>query len=499
LPGLYTERPPVIAGVALPRASSAVPIAFGLAIAIGIVGAVIFSNPYLALAVPFLAAGAAVADRAPAVPIIAAVLISSMIGTITAYGPGLPPLGAIDLALASLWIAVIWGLLTRGREYDIVLWPGLLLPLAYVFLTLAAMLLSDEVGLGFESFRLSAWYLLIAVLIAFAPWHDRTFQRIARGIVIIALVVGAYCVFRYVVGPSVKEELAARAAQPTLLWSVPPRFFGTMLSAQELAGWAAVILPLAFAMLLHWRRWWRIAALGAVGVCAFALLAADVRTGVAAAAAGLGVTIGVFMVARAFPTGVRIGTGIAALAAMLVIGGVGYAATVASSPETIERFEGLFDPGDDRNFQVRQERWSAAWDEMAEEPLGHGLGTTGAVAGRGDSTPVGPNPLDSSYLKVGIEQGPAVMFFYAGALLVLLLGLIYRAATTRDRWHSSLAMAAAGTLTAMLVLFFGSLYSEVPSVVIPGWTIVGLGAAAFTTYRTRSRSRPRPLPSAARP
>jgi hypothetical protein len=173
---------------------------------------------------------------------------------------------------------------------------------------------------------------------------------------------------------------------------------------------------------------------------------------------------------------------------VLAIAGAGYAVVVSKSPETVDRLGALFDPGDDPSFQIRQERWSRAWDEVTEEPLGHGLGTTGAVAGRDGNFPVGPIPLDSSYLKVGIEQGLPVMIFYCFALLALALSLAYRATTTADPWHAALAMGATGTLAAMLVLFYGSLYSELPAVVIPGWIIVGLGAAAFTT-RPMSRAR----------
>jgi O-Antigen ligase len=479
----------VIAGVQIPRASALLPLGLGVASAAGVVAAILGASPLLALAAPFLAAGAFVVSRVPALAVTGAVFVASIIGTITAYAASIPPQGLIDVILICLWLAVIWGILTRGREHRIVLWPGLMLPIAYVFLTLGAVVLADRVDDGFESFRLSAWYVLAVPLLAFAPWRDETFRRIARGIVIVAVVVGAFCLLRYAGGSSESETLAARAAQPSVQFSTPLRFFGTMLSAQELAGWAAVILPFTLSMLLLWRRWWRLAAFAAVGLCAFALLAADVRTGVAAAAAGMAVSLALFLLARAFPSGVRLSTGLVTLAAVLAVGTVGYVTTVANSPATIERFEGLLDPGDDPNFQVRQERWEAAWDEIRAEPLGHGLGTTGAVAQRSDVLPVGPPILDSSYLKVGIEQGLAVMIFYAASMLILMLTLGYRAITTPHPWHASLAMGAAGTLAAMMVLFYASLYAELPAVVVPGWVIVGLGAAAFTTYPARGKGR----------
>jgi O-Antigen ligase len=489
LPGLQPQPPPVLAGVGLPRASALLPLGLGIAAAAGVVAAILAASPLLALAVPFLAAGAFVAGRFPALAVTGAVFVVSIIGTITTYASSIPPQGLTDVILICLWIAVLWNLLTRGREHRVVLWPGLMFPIAYVVLTLVAVLLADRVDDGFESFRLSAWYVLAVPLLAFAPWGDETFRRIARGIVIVAVVVGAFCLFRYAGGSTESETVAARAAQPSLPFSTPLRFFGSMLSAQELAGWAAVLLPFALSMLLLWRRWWRLAAFAAVGLLAFALLASDVRTGVAAAAAGMAVSAALFLIARAFPSGVRLGTGLVTIVAVLAVGTVGYVTTVASSPETIERFEGLLDPGDDRNFQVRQERWEAAWDEILEEPLGHGLGTTGAVAQRGDVLPVGPSVLDSSYLKVGIEQGLAVMIFYAASMLILMLSLAYRAITTPQPWHASLAIGAVGTLTAMTVLFYGSLYAELPAVVVPGWVIVGLGAAAFTTYPVGNRQR----------
>lgn len=482
---------PVVAGVSLPPARAALGGLFGILVVLGAGLAILFSSPILVLAIPFLLVGALVFARFPGIPIVATVLLTATIGTTAAHLGGVPSVGLSEVLLVTLWLSVVGTVVANRSEYRVQLWPGLLMIVSFIFLNLAWLFVASRTGPGFESFRLSTLFLISVPILALGTWREETARAIVKAVVLVGIAVAGYCVLRYAIGSSSAELINARLSNPVLPYSEELRFFGSFNTAQELAGWCAVMLPLAVAMTIYLRGRWRVAAIALLAVCAISLLASDIRTGMAAAAAGIAVSIGVFAFARAFPSGDRLATTLI-LSATLLVGGVGgYMITVAGSAESVERFEGLFSPGDDFAFEIRQQRWDAAWDEVVDEPFGYGLGTTGAAALRsgGDILPVGPTPLDSSYLKVGIEQGLAMMVFYIASLLLLLAGLVYKSLTTPDRWKASLGMAACGTVASLIVLFYGSLYAELPSVVTVGWLIVGMAAAGFTTLPLR---RPEP-------
>ena len=470
----------------MPSASAALGGLFALLVVLGAALALLFEQPILVLAVPFLLVGALLFAKFPGIPIVAAVALTSTIGTTAAHLGDIPSVGLTDVLLAALWLGVIVALVANGSEHQVRPWAGLVMIVAFILLNLAWLVVASDMGTGFESFRLSTFFLISVPILALGTWTDETARAIVKAILAVGIVVAGYCVVRYVIGPSSQELANARLSQPGLPFAEELRFFGSFNTAQELAGWCAVMLPLAVALIIYLRDRWRFAAVLLLGLCAVCLLASDIRTGVAAAAVGIAVTFGVFAFAKAFPSGERLATTLVLSALVLLVSVGGYLVTVASDPQSVERFEALLSPGDDYAFEIRQERWDAAWDEVVEEPFGHGLGTAGAAALRNDAAlPVGPTPLDSSYLKVGIEQGLPMMIFYIAALLVFLAGLVYKTLTTPDRWKASLGMAACGTLAALLVLFYGSLYSELPSVVAAGWLIAGMAAAGFTTVPLR--------------
>lgn len=481
---------PTVAGVSLPPARAALGALLGILVVLGLGLAILFSRPILVLTIPFLLIGALVFARFPGIPIVATVLLTATVGTTAAHLGGIPSVGLTEVLLVTLWLGVVGSVVASRSEYQVRPWPGLLMVVAFILLNLAWLFVASRTGPGFESFRLSTLFLISVPILALGTWSDETARRIVKAIMVVGIAVAGYCVLRYAIGSSSEELVNARFSRPGLPFAEELRFFGSFNTAQELAGWCAVMLPLAVALIIYMRGRWRVGAVALLVVCVISLLASDIRTGIAAAAAGVAVTVGVFAFARAFPSGDRLATTLV-LSAVLLIGGVGgYLVVIAGSAERVERFEGLFSPGDDFAFEIRQQRWDAAWDEVVDEPFGHGLGTTGAAALRNaDVLPVGPTPLDSSYLKVGIEQGVTLMVFYVASLLLLLAGLVYKSLTTPDRWKASLGMAACGTLASLIVLFYGSLYSELPSVVVVAWLIVGMAAAGFTTLPSR-RSHP---------
>lgn len=471
-----------LAGVPLSQNTGVAAAAAGALVAGGALVALIFANFLLAMAIPFVVLGAVLCLRFPTPAVIIACLAPPLTGTIMTYLPIVPPKGLADVMLVCLALSVVLAYAMRARDVAIRPFAPLIVIGAYVLMTIGAVLFAEDVGLAFSSFELATLYVLAGMVIACAPWEPATRRRMARGIVIVGLAVAGYSVLRYLVGSTGDEIATARAAQPSLPRSEELRFFGTFLTAQDLAGWCAVMIPFAVGLALAWDGLWRLASACMAALCVLALFASDVRTGAAAAAAGVIVAALVFLACRAFPSGRRIGTGLVALLATLAIGGGGYLVVVANSPGTQERFAGLLDPGDDPNFQVRQDRWEAAWDDVTSEPFGHGLGRTGTVATRGDLLVVGPPILDSSYLKIGIEQGLLVMAIFVAGVMLLLGGLIVRSLRTRDPSVAALGIAASGVLTALIVLYYGSTYIESPSVATPAWIVIGLAIAGFTVF-----------------
>jgi O-antigen ligase len=462
----------------------------GVLILAGLAAGIVLANGTLALAVPVLLLGALLAMKRPPVAIGLTIAVSGMFGTITANLGSLPTQGSADVLLICLWIGVIGLYAIGNRRRAIRLWPGLLGVTVFVAISAVSMLLSTDVGVTFDSFRQLHWYMLIVPLVAFAPWPALTFERVAKGVVLGSLIIAAFSAFRYATGSSASEIAAARTVS-TLPSSTELRFFGSFLSAQELGAWCAVVIPFATALALAWRGGWRWSAAALTALCAVDMLASHIRTGVAAGVLGLAVVLLLFIVARAFPSGRRVATGLIATAVVVVVGAGAIALTGAakSTNESTSSISALLHPNEDRNYEIRKERWDVAWSSVTDEPFGHGLGTTGIVAQRHGALPIGPTPLDSSYLKVGIEQGIVGMVLYIAVLVILLASLCRYALTTLDRQRATFAIGAAGTLATMMILFYGSLYAEQPSVVVSGWMIVGLGCAGFTTSMRRTGRR----------
>ena len=202
------------------------------------------------------------------------------------------------------------------------------------------------------------------------------------------------------------------------------------------------------------------------------------------------VVITLDLLSPAFPG--RLGAGLAAIAIVVAGGAAGYGLTVGTSGERSDRFSGIFHPGEDPSYTDREQTWSQALDEMADNPWGHGLGTSL------DTSIVNPSEraagavvfLDNSYLKVGLEQGFLVMGLYIGGFVLLLFALALRATRTRDRQSATLIIGACGALAPALVLFYAGLYS-VGLPIAAAWLAVGLGVSQVTIYRAGVPGRPR--------
>ncbi len=380
--------------------------------------------------------------------------------------------------LVCLWIAVVYLYATGRARGRLWFWPGLALPALYVVVTVVGILAADNPGAAFAGFKLSAWYMAAFLLLAIAPWPPATLTRIVRGVAVVALAVGAYALLRKIIGPSSQEiELAYQSTGVRRSESI--RFFGSFLGPQQLAAWGAAAIPFFLAMTLAWKGRWRLIALAAMGLCAFAVIASDIRTGMVGAAAGVLFVLLLYQVSSAF-RGPRLAVGLVAVLGIVGVAGVGYFATLADSASSTDRLENLLNPDDDFAYQQRTARWEEAIDDMNERPLGYGLGTVGTAAVfENPSNIAGPYNLDSSYLKVGLEQGYPVLVLFVVGLLALLGGLARRTAASPDAWRAALGLAACGTLVSQIFLYYGSTYIEgIPALF--AWALIGLGAAPFT-------------------
>ena len=462
----------------------------GLLIILAFVGA-----PLYLLAIPAVIIGTMAAIAQPALGVLAILGLSGFIGTLLAFTPlpvgPLSELGLLCLLLAAL---VIYA---RGRaQRRVWLWPGLLMLILYLLVTTIQMFTSESLDYAFQDFRVSSWYTAAVLVVALGPWDSRIYRRVALGLIAIATLVGLYAVYRYIAGPSPQEFDQARGAVQRIAFSVPIRFFGSFISAFQLAAWCGTALPFLLAISFVTRGRWRAFTVGAIGLCLFGVFASDVRTGIVAAAIAMALVIVLFLMSRAFQIE-RFAIGLLAALGIGLAGVGGYALVVADSETNSDRFARILSPGEDPAFQNRVTRWEEALDVIDREPFGYGLGTQGLVGQTvNEERQTGPFNLDSAYLKIGIQQGYLVMALFVLALVTLLAGLVRRSLLAEDRWRCALGIGACGTLVAQMIFFFAGIYSEGVTA-LSAWILIGIGVAQFTSLgepRDNPRPRVRPAP-----
>jgi hypothetical protein len=456
----------------------------GPSIGVAVVGAALLIGAYavgvgpregsLLLLVPV---GAILAARHPVPAVLTVFVLLGFSGTVLAYTP-ISPRPATELIVFALWGGVAWRAISGDRP-PIWLWPGVIGPALYVVLTLLTVLLTDPISTGWESFRISILWMSGMLMVALSPWAREHNRSIATVLIAVAVAAGAYGVLRFITGPTGEEEQLGRSALAGLPQSTELRFYGSQATAQQLALWCSTVLPVVFALMLAWRGRGRLAAALAVGLLAFCLIATEVRTGAVAGAGAVLVTLVLFQLSRAFPGGTRAGATLTALVAVVVVGIGGFTLTVGQSEDRVDRFLKILNPTEDLAYSNRIQRWTDAWPEITEEPLGQGLGNAGVVATTQEFTPLTATNLDSSYLKVGLEQGVVMMVLFAGGLLILGATLARRTVDAPDRTGAALGIGACGSLAATLVMFYAGFYIENLQVLMP-WLLIGLGIAQFS-------------------
>jgi hypothetical protein len=442
-----------------------------------VLGFVISVNPFAGLVVVSLAIAAFACARFPVHATAAAFAAAGAFGSTQAF---LHVSGQriVDPLLAGLWFAALWAWLIARRGRGAWIWPGTALVGLYLLLSAAEIITSPHPIQAIQSFRATQWYLGAAILVAYAPWPERARPALTRALIVMAGLIGAYAAFRWAVGPAASERtLAERSLNNFLNGKLRP--VGSFPTTKELASWSAQTLPFLTGMALASRGRWRLISAAAAIACIVGMLAANVRAGPAAAGAGVIVVVVLYQLANAF-SGRRGASVPVAIGAAAAVAAAAFALTLGGQSDTSQRYSAILHPSSDPSYQARLIKWRTALNDISAAPLGHGLGTSGNVQARyGRFKTIGSIDVDNSYLKVAYEQGLAVMILVAAAFGLLLFGLARRALATRDPARAGPALAAAGTLAAMLVLFFVGDYIEGLQA-LGGWILVGLGIAAVS-------------------
>ena len=443
--------------------------------------------PLVALVVPGVAVAAVLATRYRVGAVIFTFLLAGTFGSLTAFTPlRVGPL--VDFVLAGLIVGALWSSLRGRRSTSVRVWPGTVVLGGFLLICAAGILLAPTLNWGLLSFRSAAWYLLAFILVAYLPWRPGELERVARGVVVVVALVAAYAVYRWIVGPAAQEwELAISSASIYNFVEGKLRAFGSFTSGHELGAWAAAMVPFCAAYALTYRDRWGALAAVAGALAVVAIFGSEVRIGVMAAVVGVGLVLVLYQLARGFH-GVRLAGTLALVLGVATVGIAGFTAVVGDDSARADRYENIFTPDRDAAYQARLVKWRTAVAALSDKPFGNGLGTAGRVQRKsGRFASVASVNVDNAYLKIAWEQGYFVLALYVIGLVLLLGGLVRHAVATADPRRAGLAIGAAGTLAAFMVLLFAALYDE-GLTALATWIVVGLGVGQFVRPATTQAS-----------
>lgn len=426
-------------------------------------------------------AGALLKNR-PTVGFTAAFLLVGFGGSILAF-TDLTPYRGLDAAVAGLCVATVLGYLSHDRTRAAAPVLGAVLFGLFIAITWVYGELAEVPAIGRQAFKVFAFSMLLVPAVAYGPWGPGAHRRMAKGVVIGTVLVAGYAVLRWIIGPAAAEVRLIEAdgiGQAYNFAEGKLRVFGSFINTRSLGSWAAASIPMCAALAVHWRGWWRIAAAAAVALAFAALLGSGMRGGVPAIAVG-GLYVAVVLTYTRAHRGFR--PGIAAVVIAAVIAALTVVVAVSPDATTSERnYASILNPDSDRAYQERLYKWSIAWRQAEERPLGQGLGTAGIGSTYQRYPTIGLYDVDNSYLKIAVDQGVIGLGLFVTALLALLLGLGRRALATEDPQKAALAAGAGGTLAAFMVIMWTGTYVEGDAADLV-WLITGLGLAQFATTR----------------
>lgn len=430
----------------------------------------------VALAIPGAAGVVVLALRRPVAAVTLVFVLMAFSGTLEVNW-GIPVRPLIWILLVALVAATLISYLVTVRTRPAAIWPGVMILLAFTLYAAAHIPFAESVGIGIRGFLYGPSFVLVFMAVAYARWSEETRWRIFKALIVVALITGAYALFRLFAGPTQAEESIPRLSAGI---GGDLALFGSLPNRVYLGGFAAVLVPVLLTAALATRGRWQLASTAAFVLMVVALFGSQVRIALVAAMIGIAVVIVLFQASRAF-SATKHGLAGLAVAGLLVTGALGYAVTIADSPVKQQRFERILDPGSDYSFNQRLRKWQAALDEVNREPFGQGLGTAGSTQRQFSQVLRLDNYyVDNSYLQLGIQLGyPGVLLFVTGSVLVFWL-LAKSAVLTTSRRQAALGVAAAAALATWLVdLASGNNHELWGAVVL--WLVLGLAVGAFVS------------------
>jgi hypothetical protein len=311
----------------------------------------------------------------------------------------------------------------------------------------------------------------------------------AKGAVVVAGLVGAYAVYRWMTQISV-AEYQNWGADPYNYVGGKLRLLGSFPTGQDLGGWTADVVPFCLAMGFTFRGGWRIGAFAATALCLLALAGSQLRIAVVAVAIAALVVVLLHEASRGF-TGLRLGATVTAVIVMAGLGITAFQITGGTTDKVTHSYSSLLRPFDrsDPSVDARLYKWEIAFRDLRSHPFGYGLGHANkqSTSRLASFESIGQYDVDNGYLVVALEQGFAVMVLFALALLVLTADLVRKGLALATRVPAGIAIGAAGTLIAFCILEWAVAFQDGPRS-LAVWVIAGLGLAQFTSMRDDERA-----------
>jgi hypothetical protein len=431
------------------------------------------AQPFLLLAPAAIGAVVLLVKRRPALAVGALAIAAGGTNALLAYTP-IPPKTLIDALLVAFLVAAAIDL--TQRRHALRIWPGVIPLLGLVLVALAYVALDENRAYAWSAFR-DAWLYLVAALgLAYVGWSPQTTERAGKAMLVAAAALGGYAIFRWVTGPATQElDQALAVGANYIIVDDEVRVIGAVGDRHGLSENMVALVPLGLAATIALKGRWRMVGLAVTALCFATIVGTEVRSGLAAAGAGMVAVLAISATAR------RVGPQrVPAIALCLLVAAIGATALVAVSAgeesRLRDRFEAVFDPGSDPAFEEREARWGGAWVQIEEKPGGHGLGTASLnAAGRERFAREGITSVDNAYLKIAYEQGVTVAALFIMLLVVLLGSLVWAALVAKRPWEIALALGGAGALLGYAIqLNFETIYIETPTA-LTVWLVVGLG------------------------
>lgn len=451
-------------------------------VGVGLLGiATVSLQPKVAVVLPAVLLSALAAHRRPAWMLGAMLFVAAFFGALTAVTQASVSLRLpIELILVGLAVSVGWSYLRGGTRPPVRFWPPVVALVAYLFITFLSMPFAASLFIGTEAFRRAPLFLLAFLVMGYGRWSAEVRWSMAKAVVLVCLVAGAYAMLRYVTGPSAQELALSNQTYGVVNGDVA--LFGSFVGRQDLGGWMAASLPVVASLGIVMRGRWRVACLLSGVFAVIAIFACNTRVALVAAGAGLVLGAVLLLAARAAARR-RVGIAII-LAGTLALGLGAYSLTVGGSPQNSARYANIVHPERDGSASNHLTKWRATIRDTRSHPLGYGLGSAGSVSQEfGRFVNADTFSIDNSYLSVSYQQGFPMLGLYAASLLGIVLWLGSAAVLTADPRQLALAVAGCGALAAWLVTMTTAIFIE-RWVALFALAVVGLAANPFLTRRS---------------